>query len=135
MFDKKRLGSIRVVAAVIEEEGRYLVTQRRPTAVLPLLWEFPGGKVEPEESDANALKRELLHRLGVDLIVRERINSVSHDYEKYSIELHLYDCAIRSGEPVVRNVHQFRWVLSSEFDGMAFTPADERSMSQLLGLN
>lgn len=91
--------------------------------------------MEPEESDIDALKRELKHRLGVDLDVRERISAVNHDYEKYSIELHLYDCAIASGEPEARNVHQFRWVLSSEFDRLTFTPADERSMSQLLGLN
>ena len=58
---------IRVVAAVIAEGGRYLITQRRPTAVLPLLWEFPGGKVEQGESDADALKREVFHRLGVQI--------------------------------------------------------------------
>ena len=56
--------TIRVVAAVIERDGRYLITQRRPTAVLPLLWEFPGGRVEAGETDTHALKREVLHRLG-----------------------------------------------------------------------
>ena len=56
--------TIRVVAAVVELEGRYLITQRRSTAVLPLLWEFPGGRVEDGETDAHALKREVRHRLG-----------------------------------------------------------------------
>lgn len=135
MPDEKRLGTIRVVAAVIEDGGRYLVTQRRPTAVLPLLWEFPGGKVELDESDEDALKRELQHRLGVQLQVGELISRVNHEYDKYSLELHLYACTIQSGDPRAINVHQFRWVLSSEFDGLSFTPADERSMSQLLGLN
>jgi mutator protein MutT len=59
--------TIRVVAAVIEREVRYLITQRRPTAVLPLLWEFPGGRVEAGETDAAALKREVKHRLGVEI--------------------------------------------------------------------
>ena len=59
--------AIRVVAGVIERGGRYLITQRRATAVLPLLWEFPGGRVEPGETDAQALRREVLHRLGVDV--------------------------------------------------------------------
>ena len=59
--------TIRVVAAVIERDGRYLITQRRPTAVLPLMWEFPGGRVEPGETDADALRREVAHRLGVDI--------------------------------------------------------------------
>ena len=56
--------TIRVVAAVIENGGRYLITQRRPTAVLPLLWEFPGGRVEAGETDQDALQREVRHRLG-----------------------------------------------------------------------
>jgi 8-oxo-dGTP diphosphatase len=50
---------IRVVGAMIEKDGRYLITQRSPTASLPLLWEFPGGRVEPGETDEAALAREL----------------------------------------------------------------------------
>ena len=57
---------IRVVAAEIERDGRYLITQRRPVASLPLLWEFPGGKVEPGEPDASALARELLEKIGLE---------------------------------------------------------------------
>ena len=57
--------TIRVVAAVVAKDGRYLVTQRRPTAVLPLLWEFPGGKVEGTETDLEALKREVRPRIAV----------------------------------------------------------------------
>src|SRR5256885_10282702 len=54
---------IRVVTAVVEQEGRYLITQRRETAVLPLLWEFPGGKVEAGEADPDAPARGLAGRL------------------------------------------------------------------------
>ena len=126
--------SIRVVAAVIEQSGRYLITQRRPTAVLPLLWEFPGGRVETGETDATALKREVKHRLGVDVTPGELISFVTHPYEKYSVDLHLYECELRSGEPAAVNVADFRWVPSSEFDRYEFTPADELSMSKLLGV-
>ena len=126
--------TIRVVAAVIEESGRYLVTQRRPTAVLPLLWEFPGGKVEPDESDLDALKRELLHRVGVEIKPGAQISSVKHEYEHYTVELHLYECRVMRGQPRAVNVHQFRWVESDDFDQLPFTPADEASMSKLLGL-
>ena len=126
--------TIRVVAAVIARDGRYLVTQRRPTAVLPLLWEFPGGKVEVGETDVEALKREVRHRVGVEIEPGAQISSVSHAYEHYSVELHLYDCRVQSGEPEALNVHQFRWVESDEFDGLPFTPADEASMSKLLGI-
>jgi 8-oxo-dGTP diphosphatase len=126
--------TVRVVAAVVEHEGRYLITQRRPTAVLPLLWEFPGGRVEADETDAQALRREVKHRLGVDVTVKQLISFVSHPYEHYVVDLFLYECAITSGEPTEANVNAFRWVASAEFDKYPFTPADELSMSKLLGI-
>ncbi len=126
--------TIRVVAAVIEQNGRYLVTQRRPTAVLPLLWEFPGGKVEEGEDDLAALARELRHRVGVEIKPGAQISSVSHTYEHYTVELHLYECRVVRGEPSAVNVHQFRWVESDDFEQLPFTPADEASMSKLLGI-
>jgi 8-oxo-dGTP diphosphatase len=126
--------TIRVVAAVIERDGRYLITQRRPTAVLPLMWEFPGGKVEAGETDAAALCREVLHRLGVDVEVGQLISFVSHPYEKYVVDLHLYECKLTSNDPIVQNVHAFKWVSSAEFDQYPFTPADEASMNKLLGV-
>ena len=90
--------TIRVVAAVIEDGGKYLITQRRPAAALPLLWEFPGGKVEEGESDAQALEREIMHRLGVEVKTGELISYVTHPYEHYSVELYLYACKILAGE-------------------------------------
>jgi 8-oxo-dGTP diphosphatase len=126
--------SIRVVAAVIERDGRYLVTQRRAGAVLPLLWEFPGGKVEAGETDAEALSREVEYRIGVAIKPGELISSVRHAYQHYTIDLHLYACRLREGEPAAINVQQFRWVESNDFENLPFTPADEASMSKLLGL-
>src|SRR5947209_19962116 len=97
--------TIRVVAAVIENEGRYLITQRRPNAVLPLLWEFPGGKVEDGETDAAALMREVRHRLGVEIAAGQLISFVSHPYDKYTVDLYLYECSIKSGERLPTAVH------------------------------
>jgi len=125
---------IRVVAAVIARDGRYLITQRRATAVLPLLWEFPGGRVEHDETDADALRREVMHRLAVEVKVGSLISFVSHPYERYTVDLHLYECTIIQGEPVEQNVLAFQWATSAEFDRYAFTPADEISMSKLLGV-
>src|SRR5204862_1714367 len=99
--------TIRVVAAVIERDGRYLITQRRPTAVLPLLWEFPGGRVEASESDTDALVREVSHRLGVDISVGSMISYVSHPYERYTVELYLYACSVVRGAPIEQNVFAF----------------------------
>jgi 8-oxo-dGTP diphosphatase len=126
--------TIRVVAAVLERDGRYLITQRRATAVLPLLWEFPGGRVEPGETDAQALKREFLHRLGAEIEVGKLISFVSHPYEHYVVDLFLYECRPLSENLDARNVAAFKWVASSEFDQYPFTPADEASMNKLLGV-
>jgi 8-oxo-dGTP diphosphatase len=128
------LRTIRVVAAVIERDGRYLITQRRPAAVLPLLWEFPGGRVEDSETDAAALKREVRHRLGVDIEAGQLISFVSHPYERYVVDLYLYECHIVAGELAPLAVNAFKWVTSAEFDKYPFTPADEASMNKLLGV-
>lgn len=128
------LRTIRVVAAVIERNGRYLITQRRPSAVLPLLWEFPGGRVEPGETDADALRREVNHRLGVLVEPGQLISFVSHPYERYVVDLYLYECHLPTGEPTELNVNAYRWVTSDEFDQYPFTPADELSMNKLLGV-
>lgn len=128
--------TIRVVAAVCEREGLYLITQRRATAVLPLMWEFPGGKVEPGETDQQALKREMAHRLGADVEAGKLISFVSHPYEHYVVDLFLYECTIVGGDGALeaRAVNAFKWVASTDFDQYPFTPADEASMNKLLGV-
>ena len=130
-----------MVAAVVEQGGRYLITQRRPNAVLPLLWEFPGGKVEPGESDEAALGRELRERLGANVTVGQLISYVRHPYEHYTVDLYLYECRLTGTSEVplpsfaCRAVHAYEWVTSEDFDRYPFTPADEASMSKLLGVN
>jgi 8-oxo-dGTP diphosphatase len=126
--------TIRVVTAVIERSGRYLITQRRPNATLPLLWEFPGGRVEPGETDHDALEREVRYRLGVKIEVGHLIGFVSHPYERYTVDLRMYDCALHTGEPHELNVNAFAWVASSDFERYEFTPADDMSMAELLGI-
>ena len=132
--------TIRVVAALLERGGRYLITQRRPAAVLPLRWEFPGGRVEEGEGDEGALIREFAERLGTEVTVRVRelISYVAHPYQHYDVELYLYACDFESQAPIETAlqpvaVHDVRWVSSDEFDDYDFTPADEASMSALLG--
>jgi 8-oxo-dGTP diphosphatase len=126
--------TIRVVAAVVERDGKYLITQRRASAVLPLLWEFPGGRVEAGETDAQALRREVLHRLGIEVECGKLISFVSHPYDHYVVDLFLYECDLLGDDLRPLAVTDYRWVASADFDQYPFTPADEASMNKLLGV-
>lgn len=126
---------IRVVAAVIEHDGRYLITQRNATAVLPLLWEFPGGKVEAGETDEAALLREVRHRIGVEVVVGATIGEHAHEYAHYDIRMVMIGCKLVDGAvPYPATVADLRWVTSREFLDYEFPPADETTLSKLLGL-
>lgn len=123
---------ISVVSAAICRDGRYLITQRQEKAVLPLLWEFPGGKVEEGESDEVALIRELEHRIGVRAGVGELLSTTEKEYATYVVELHLYKCDLGDADPKPANVTALEWVASADFEKYEFTPADEKSMDALL---
>lgn len=126
---------IRVVAAVIERDGRYLITQRNAGAVLPLLWEFPGGRVEADETEGQALQREVKMRIGVDVQVVEKIGEHHHEYAHYDVYMMMFKCTIPAdATPYPATVNDLRWVTSREFLDYDFPPADEKTMSKLLGL-
>lgn len=125
--------TIRVVAALVERSGRYLITQRRETAVLPMLWDFPGGRVETGETDEAALAREVAERLGARVDVGQLISFVNHPYEKYAVDLYLYECKLLSEHLHCHAVKDYAWVTSEQMESYSFTPVDEASMSKLLG--
>jgi mutator protein MutT len=126
---------IRVVAAVVEEGGLYLITQRRAEAVLGGLWEFPGGRVEPGESDEQALARELRERIGVDARIAAKVSERHTVYPDYEVTLALYSASIPEGQlPRRGRVQDFRWIRSADFDAYEFPAADEATMDALLGL-
>ena len=126
---------IRVVAAMIEKDGKYLITQRRPTATLPLLWEFPGGRVEEGESDEQALARELREEMDVSVDVRDRVIHVQHSYPHYDIDFRVYRCRLVSGEIQNGKVHDHRWVTPQDMDRYEFPAADEKTVALLLDLS
>jgi 8-oxo-dGTP diphosphatase len=127
---------VRIVAAVVERDGRYLITQRRPEAVLPLMWEFPGGRVEEGERDEEALKRELLERIDADATIGRKLGEKHHVYQGYEVALALYSATLDEARPVrARRVKDLRWVRSEEFEQYSFPDADQKTMDQLLGIN
>ena len=121
--------TIRVVAAVIQRGDKYLITQRREDASLPLLWEFPGGRVEPGETDATALAREFSERLGAEVQVGKPVAFRRHDYEGYAVELVLYEATLVSSEDLeAKRVKDYRWVHMDQFSEYPFPPADRHTM-------
>ena len=123
---------VTVVGAMIEREGKYLITQRKPTATLPLLWEFPGGRVEPGETDAQALARELKEEMDITVEVNEQIMHVQHSYPDYDIDFRVYRCRLVGGEIKHLRVHDHRWVAPADLDDYEFPPADQKTFEQLL---
>jgi 8-oxo-dGTP diphosphatase len=121
---------ITVTAAVVERDGRLLVTRRGRGVHLEGYWEFPGGKCEPGESDAACLSRELAEEIGVTVTKSRLLQRVSHEYEDRTIELHFYACEI-SGDPAPLLDQEIRWVTRSELDALQFPPADEELVRSL----
>ena len=119
-----------VVAAVIERDGRFLVTRRGDGVHLAGLWEFPGGKVEPGETHVEALRREIREELDADLDVGDRILHATHAYRDVEVSLHFYACAI-SGIPTPLLGQEMRWVARNELARLDFPEADAELIRQL----
>jgi mutator protein MutT len=122
--------TIVVAAAVVERDGRFLVTRRQHGVHLEGLWEFPGGKCETGEGLTACLARELREELAVGSSINERILTTVHDYPGKSIELHFFRCEL-SGEPVPQMGQEMRWVTRDELGGLAFPPADTELIDRL----
>lgn len=120
-----------VVAAVIEREGRFLVTQRLRGTHLEGRWEFPGGKCEAGESHAEALTRELREELAVEAVVGRLVHAVTHAYPERIVELHFYACAI-SAQPVPMLGQQMQWVARHDLGALPFPEADADLIARLM---
>lgn len=123
--------TIVVAAAVIERDGRFLVTRRLEGVHLEGLWEFPGGKCDGEESLSECLRRELFEELGTDATVGSEIFSTTHEYDDRTVTLHFFDCSL-SQEPRALLGQQMRWVARGELRSLRFPPADDELIALLM---
>lgn len=121
-----------VVAAVIEENDRFLITRRQNGVHLAGLWEFPGGKIDPTETHADALRREMREELDTDVEIGELVFDVTHAYPDRTVTLYFYRCALKSvPRPLLGQ--EMRWVPRAELASLGFPPADEELIRLLAG--
>jgi 8-oxo-dGTP diphosphatase len=111
------------MAAVVEREGRLLVTRRLQGTHLAGLWEFPGGKCEPGETPDDCLRRELHEELEVEALIGDEILTTVHAYGDRTVELHFRRCEL-AGEPRPRLGQDIRWVTRGELKSLDLPPAD-----------
>lgn len=113
-----------VVAAIIWHEGRYLICQRPAHKARGLLWEFPGGKVEPGETREEAIIRECREELDTTLEPLGIFTEVTHQYPDLCIHLSFLRCRVQSGQPRALEHAAIRWIRPEEASAYDFCPAD-----------
>jgi mutator protein MutT len=119
-----------VTAAVVEREGRLLVTRRLEGSHMGGFWEFPGGKCEPGEPAEACLARELLEELGVAAVVREEIYRTTYAYGDRVLDLRFFRCDL-AAEPHPLLGQEIRWVSRHELPTLEFPPADAELVIRL----
>ncbi len=120
-----------VVAAVIERDGRFLLTLRPAGTHLANHWEFPGGKCEPHETHAEALRRELHEELDLAAEVGALEFVATHAYPERTVELHFYRCTF-VGEPRAMMGQEIRWVPRADLATLPFPEADRDLITRLI---
>jgi len=119
-----------VTAALVERDGRFLVTRRLKDTHLEGYWEFPGGKCDPGEALDACLLRELREELAVDAVVGAEILSTSHVYPERRVELHFFAVTLR-GEPVPQLGQEMQWIRREDLAGLTLPPADDELVALL----
>jgi 8-oxo-dGTP diphosphatase len=123
--------AVDVVAALVVENGKFMICQRPQNKARGLLWEFVGGKVEPGETRAEALVRECREELGVTVAPGEIYMEVDHVYPDITIHLTLFRAAIVSGRPQKLEHADIRFIAPSDIPLYAFCPADASILAQI----
>tara|TARA_B100001123_G_C15278913_1_gene1013225 strand:- start:559 stop:930 length:372 start_codon:yes stop_codon:yes gene_type:complete len=120
-----------VVAAIITQNNTYLIVQRNKNKHLGLKWEFPGGKVNDNESFEEALSREIKEELNVEINIQRKFAEEKYKDEKIDIVLHYYLCSLKSGTIKLNEHENLAWVEKKDFDQYDFAEGDGNMLSLL----
>lgn len=116
---------VKVVCGLIRNsKGEYFIASRAKHKSMAGKWEFPGGKLEPYETEQDCLQRELLEELGMKVDVEERLGEHTYHYEKMSVNLIAYKCKFVSANYTLVDHDQYAWVTSEELLDYELTEAD-----------
>ena len=113
-----------VVAAIIKKDNLYLVTQRNRNKHMGLKWEFPGGKVEANETLKEALTREIYEELNININVYEKLAEESYKDSEINIVLHYFLCSIKDGVINLNEHEAMEWIDKVDFDKYDFVEGD-----------
>lgn len=119
---------INVVAAVIVHHDRYLCAQRAVSKYdyLSFKYEFPGGKIEPSESNEEALHREIQEELGVNIKIYSIIDIIEHQYQDFKVKITFYNCKFLGNQSIDAKEHKcIKWCLIDEMEGLDWADADK----------
>lgn len=115
---------IEVSAAIIKKDGKILIAQRNKNQSLALKWEFPGGKVEPNETIQESLKREIKEELNIDIEVKEKFGEISFEHANNILKLTAFYAEWVSGELKALEHEKLEWVAVEDLENFDFAPAD-----------
>lgn len=121
-----------VTAALLEKDGKILIAQRKQGDVLEFKWEFPGGKLEPEETPEQCLTRELLEELGVQVEVKDFFCSSIYRYKHIAIELLAYHTTHLAGQFQLHVHEKIAWVTPTQMHAYDFSQADIPIIQKLI---
>ena len=124
--------TIKVVAAIIKDEDRIFATQRG-YGEFKDGWEVPGGKVEAGETPQKALKREIMEELETVISVGELIDTIEYDYPNFHLSMDCFWCKIVSGELVLKEAEDARWLTKDMLDSVEWLPADVALIEKIRG--
>jgi mutator protein MutT len=125
------LQTIEVSAALIFRSGKLLITRRHSNAHLGGLWEFPGGKREPDETFEQCLVREIREELGVEISAGKLFESVTHAYPEKTVRLNFFVCRLERGEPQMLGCAAFKWIRAAELDHYQFPATDTKLLEKI----
>ncbi len=126
---------IDVTCAIILKKNKILVTQRSEKMKQPLKWEFPGGKIEENETAENCLLREIKEELNLEIQVLKKLESQSFNYETFSINLIPFVSKYLSGKIILSEHKEFKWLTKGELKFLDWAAADIPVLEEFLKLN